>query len=169
MARAMAAMPDTSPRLKAALGKWPGMFARVALVFHLIEAADAIANEEAGPFLMVIPKLLRDGGGVHLDIVLPHMLRAHAVMFSTAQTGHAQWIAGYILAKSLDRITTRDVVRGLPRVAGARTGGGTSRHHGVADRDQLAGTRTTQQPRQASIRMDSQPRCARGVCEQSSA
>jgi hypothetical protein len=32
-------------------------------------------------------------------------------MFSTAQTGHAQWIAGYILAERLERITSRDVVR----------------------------------------------------------
>jgi hypothetical protein len=46
-----------------------------------------------------------------LDIMLPHLLRADALMFSTAQSGHARWIAGYILAHKLERITTRDVVR----------------------------------------------------------
>ena len=32
-------------------------------------------------------------------------------MFATDQTGHARWIAGFILAHELQRITTRDVVR----------------------------------------------------------
>ena len=32
-------------------------------------------------------------------------------MFSTAQTGHARWIAGYMLARKMDRITSRDVTR----------------------------------------------------------
>jgi Protein of unknown function (DUF3987) len=44
LAEAMAAMPDVSKRVKSSLGKWPGLFARLALVFHLIEAADARAN-----------------------------------------------------------------------------------------------------------------------------
>jgi enamine deaminase RidA (YjgF/YER057c/UK114 family) len=29
------------------------------------------------------------------DILLPHLLRAEAVMFATAQTGHARWIADF--------------------------------------------------------------------------
>jgi hypothetical protein len=45
------------------------------------------------------------------DILLPHLLRADAVMFDTQQTGHARWIAGHILANGLARITIRDVVR----------------------------------------------------------
>ena len=44
------------------------------------------------------------------DILLPHALRAEALMFLTTQTGHARWIAGYILAKGRLRITLRDVV-----------------------------------------------------------
>jgi hypothetical protein len=45
------------------------------------------------------------------DIVAPHLLRAEAVMFSTEQTSHAQWIAGHILAHRMERITSRDIVR----------------------------------------------------------
>jgi hypothetical protein len=45
------------------------------------------------------------------DIVLPHLLRAEAVMYSTVQAKHARWIAGYILARKVQTITARDVVR----------------------------------------------------------
>src|ERR1019366_413943 len=41
IAQAAANFPDTSLRLKSALRKWPGLFARLALTFHLIEVADA--------------------------------------------------------------------------------------------------------------------------------
>jgi hypothetical protein len=53
LARAMAAMPDASPRLKASFGKWPGLFARLALAFHLIDVADARARGTEGPYHMV--------------------------------------------------------------------------------------------------------------------
>lgn len=112
MARAMAAMPDVSTRLKAAFGKWPGIFARIALTFHLIEVADARASGLSGPYAMVVlEETARRAAGFMLDIVLPHLLRADAVMFSTAQTGHAKWIAGFILAHGLTRVASRDVVR----------------------------------------------------------
>ena len=32
-------------------------------------------------------------------------------MFATDQTGHARWIGGYVLARGLTTITTRDVIR----------------------------------------------------------
>ena len=41
LARVMAAMPDASSRLASTFGKWPGLFARLCLTFHLIEAAAA--------------------------------------------------------------------------------------------------------------------------------
>ena len=112
MARAMAAMPDTAARLKSAFGKWPGLFARVALAFHLIDVADANAAGGVAPYTLVIPaETAKMAAAFMLDIVLPHMLRADAVMFSTAQTGHARWVAGFILAHRMERITTRDVVQ----------------------------------------------------------
>jgi hypothetical protein len=112
LARAMANLPDTSPRLRAAFGKWPGLFARLCLTFHLIEVADARGTCVQSPCLDVVPEATaRRVAGFMRDIALPHLLRAEAVMFSTAQTTHAQWIAGHILAHHMDRITTRDVVR----------------------------------------------------------
>lgn len=118
VARAMAAMPYTSPRQGAALGKWPGIFAKLALTFHLIELADARAQGDVGPYPMVIPE--RVAGQVAafmLDFVLPHMLRAENLMFATVQAGHARWLGGFILSRGLKRITTRDVVRSYRALA----------------------------------------------------
>jgi Protein of unknown function (DUF3987) len=112
LAEVMMAMPDTSPRIKAALGKWPGLFARLSLIFHLIEIADARAREAQAPMLTVIPAETARRVAVYMrEVLLPHLLRADTVMFSTTQTGHARWIAGFILAKARPRLTLRDVVQ----------------------------------------------------------
>ena len=60
---------------------------------------------------MIPEQTARRAAAFMLEIVLPHLLRAHRMMFSTTQTGHAEWIAGYILAARFERITSRDVVR----------------------------------------------------------
>ena len=112
LARVLSLMPDTSARLKAAYGKLPGLFARLALTFHLIDIADARAQGNAGPFLSIIPEATAHRAAMFIrEIALPHLHRANALMFATAQMGHAAWIAGFILSHSLTRITTRDVVR----------------------------------------------------------
>lgn len=105
-ARAIALIPDTSNRVKATLGKWPGLFARLCLTFHMIESAG-----QAG-FIYVIPEATAERAKDYmLEVILPHLIRADAVMFLTPQSGHARWIAGHILAHGLDIVTARDVVR----------------------------------------------------------
>jgi hypothetical protein len=105
-------MPDTSSRVSSALGKWPGLFARLCLAFHLIDRADAQLGDAMRPVVDVVPEATaRRVASFMRDIVLPNLLRADAVMFNTTQTGHARWIAGHILAHHLDRITSRDIVR----------------------------------------------------------
>lgn len=112
LARALSVMPDTSKQMKAALGKWPGLFARLCLIFHLIGVADANAQAVPAPFALVVQEATaRQVADFMLDIVLPHLLRAHTVMYATSQTGHARWIAGHILAGAYQRITVQDVVR----------------------------------------------------------
>jgi hypothetical protein len=109
-ARGLALLPDTSLRLRAALDKWPGQFARLCLTFHLIDLADP--ERATQPHMDVVPEATAHRVADFMrDILAPHLLRAESVMFSTAQTGHARWIAGYILAHRLERITARDVVR----------------------------------------------------------
>jgi hypothetical protein len=104
LARAMASLPDTPPRLKAALDKWAGLFARLCLVFHLIEIADARLNNLIGaPIAVVQEPTARQVALLMQHVLLLHLLRADTVMFSSVQTTHAQWIGKY------DRITARDV------------------------------------------------------------
>jgi hypothetical protein len=112
MARNIAAMPDISSRLQSALGKWPGLFARLCLTFHLIETADARVGGYIGPPLDVVSAATAERVTRYMRrVLLRHLLRADALMFTTVQTGHAKWIAGHILARQLDRITVRDVNR----------------------------------------------------------
>ena len=105
-ARAIAMIPDTSNRVKSTVGKWPGLFARLCLTFHMIEAV------KLGRVSYIIPEAtaaqVKD---YMLEIVLPHLIRADATMFLTPQTGHARWVAGYILAHDVEVISTRDIVR----------------------------------------------------------
>ena len=110
--QAMTCMPDTSTRLMAAFGKWPGLFARLCLTFHLIEIADARSAETLSrPIQVISAETAARVTDYMRDILLPHLQRADAVMFSTDQTGHARWIAGFILAHGLERISTRDLMR----------------------------------------------------------
>lgn len=109
LVKAQASMPDTSPRLKAALGKWPGTFARLALTFHLIEIADANAQGREAPYPTVLPEATARRAAAYMQAVLfPHLLRADGLLFLTQRTGHARWIAGYILAS--DRLREAGVV-----------------------------------------------------------
>jgi hypothetical protein len=111
LARALAAMPDTSGRLKAAFGKWPGLWARIALVFHVIEQASPVEEGESRPVVQVLSvETAQRTSGYLEEFLLPHLLRADAIMYSTRQTGHARWIAGFILSKQQKHVTTRDVV-----------------------------------------------------------
>ncbi len=112
LASTMAIMPDTSKRLEAAFGKWPGLFARLCLTFHMIESADSSPDQVVcTPNQTIAAETAERVASYMHDIVLPHLLRADAVMFSTDQTGHARWVAGFILAHGLERIGTRDLVR----------------------------------------------------------
>jgi Protein of unknown function (DUF3987) len=102
-------MPDLSPRLKAALGKYTGIWSRMVLIFHLIKlAASSMKNPRAG--VVDHDTVLRATRFMH-DIMLPHLMLADALMFQTVQTGHARWIAGHILSKAYERITTRDITK----------------------------------------------------------
>jgi hypothetical protein len=116
LAQAQAGMPDTSARLKAALGKWAGIYPRLVLTFHLIEIADAMARGEQPPPLHTVRgETASRAAAFAREVLLPHLLRADALLFRTRQTGHARWIAGHILAsddaRQSGRVTARDLQR----------------------------------------------------------
>jgi hypothetical protein len=109
---AMQSMPDISARMKAALGKYPGIYGRLCLLFHLIDVADSRAQDNISPDPYVVPELAARRALLYVrDILLPHLMRAEALMYLTTQTGHARWIAGFILSHGLSRVTRRDVAR----------------------------------------------------------
>ena len=109
---AIAALPGQSSRLKAALGKWNGTFARLALTFHLIECAAMELEKKPTPILTILSAETAAKAAAFLKgVLLPHLHRADALMFSTQQTSHARWIAGFILAKPTERIATREIVQ----------------------------------------------------------
>lgn len=113
---AQLSFPDTSPRLGAALGKWPGVYARLALAFHLIEIADARARQEREAVLEVIrPATAERATRFMAGILLPHLLRADRLLFETRQSGHAAWVAGHLLASEEVRRTGRVAARDLQR------------------------------------------------------
>jgi hypothetical protein len=112
MIEALSAMPDASPRLKSSLDKWGGLWARMTLVFHLIGLADAKARGEMSTDVANVARGAATTATRYMqDILLPHLLRADALMFATDQTGHARWIAGFILSKGEERIAARDIMR----------------------------------------------------------
>ena len=97
----MAAMPDASSRLASTFGKWPGLFARLCLTFHLIEAAASRVRNPGGlhPPLHVVTAETANRVRRYMRAVLaPSLLRAETLMFGTVQTEHAARIANYILA-----------------------------------------------------------------------
>ncbi|WP_207018316.1 DUF3987 domain-containing protein [Roseococcus suduntuyensis] len=120
LVKAHGALPDASPRLKAALAKWPGTFARLALTFHLIAIGDAHARGERPPVATVLTEdTARRAAAYMREVLLPHLLRADALLFLTRQTGHARWIAGHILASDDARETGRVTLRDITRAYGA--------------------------------------------------
>jgi hypothetical protein len=120
LAKAQAAMPDTSPRLKAALGKWSGLFPRLALTFHLVAIADAKARGEIAPFEGTLSgETARRAASFMRDVLFPHLLRAEGLLFLTKQSGHARWLAGFILASEEARTKLRLTLRDAQRAYGA--------------------------------------------------
>jgi hypothetical protein len=111
-ARAMSLWPDASPQLQSAFGKWSGLFARLCLVFHLVEVAAARAQGERGPPTDTIsPETAARVRCYMREILAPMLLRADSIMFASNQTAHAAWIASYIIANGRTRIAARDIVQ----------------------------------------------------------
>ena len=112
LARLLAALPNASPRRQAAAGKLPGLFARVALAFHLVGIADARARGAEHASTAVVPPATTGMAAAFLrDIAIPHLLAADAIMFGTAGEADAEWVAGFILAQGAARLTLRDLVQ----------------------------------------------------------
>jgi hypothetical protein len=115
VARNVAALPDTSAAFKAHLGKWPGLFARLALTFHLIDAAANGYTLDSIP-LTIERHTAAKVAQLMIDYFLPNAARFYVELLGKDQLIHARWIAGYILAHRCDRISARDIGRAYHRL-----------------------------------------------------
>ena len=96
-------LPDTSSAFRAHLSKWPGMFARLVLTFHLIESPEVhpvISGETA-----------RKVARFMIDYLLPNAARFYADVLGHEHMRHSRWIAGHILTHRKARITAREIGR----------------------------------------------------------
>lgn len=100
--------PLIVPALSDHLNKWPGMFARLCLVFHMLEAA--VAKVE--PAKEVSEETARRAFRLLTEFFLPEAARVYnEVMQGDETTQHAKWIAGHILAHGLEKVSVFDIKR----------------------------------------------------------
>ena len=123
-------------KLAAHIGKYNGIFARLCVVWHCIEHAGG----DSLPAVVTEDTARRVAGFLH-GFLLPHALAFYAgVLGLSNDHDRLADVAGYILARKLERITNRDVQRGDQRYAqpqAARDRGDvrTARRLRLADKD----------------------------------
>lgn len=90
------------------MGKYNGIFARLCVVWHCCE-------HSAGPLPATVSEMTAKRAGAFLhDFLLPHALAFHSSILGMSDD-HDQLtdVAGYILAKKLTVLTSRDVKQNI--------------------------------------------------------
>ncbi len=91
-------------KLAAHIGKYDGLFARLCLLWQMIEAKPGFVIEE--------PTARRVARFMH-EFLLPHAFAFYVdVLNLSDEHRRLTAVAGYILAHKLDRVTNRDIARG---------------------------------------------------------
>lgn len=104
------AMEAVNKKLASHIGKFDGMFARLCVTFHCIES---VQNNEAELSPVISIKTAGRAARYLHSFLLPHAIAFYAgVLGLSDDHDRLAAVAGYILAKKLDRITNRDVSRG---------------------------------------------------------
>jgi hypothetical protein len=108
--------------LKEATSKWRGLLARLSLVFHCIELAELrLAGQRPDPVTMrtLKPETVEKACKFIMRIVVPSTFRFHTEIGSTSLSEtHARWLAGYLLSRKLQSITSREVGRAYREIRG---------------------------------------------------
>jgi hypothetical protein len=113
-------------KLASHIGKYDGIFARLCVVWHCVEAASG-----------TLPRVISEGTARRAGAFLHGFLLPHAIAFYAGVLGlsndhdRLEAVAGYILARKLERVTNRDIQHG------DRTMRGLSRPETEAILDQL--------------------------------
>jgi hypothetical protein len=105
LAQAFIDLPTTPAAFKQHLAKWPGRFARLLLLFHVIDGGTEryVSGETAARVKDFMVRYL-----------LPLQHRFYTEYFRGVRPVEAdmEWIAGYILAHRSDEVTAREIKRG---------------------------------------------------------
>lgn len=105
----LADYPALPGGLRSHLGKWSGLFARLLLVYHAIECAQA-GIHPSSELVQVdtaerVERLMR-------RFLLPHALAYYTdILGANSDLDHARWVAGYVLSRGLEVISNRDLVQ----------------------------------------------------------
>jgi hypothetical protein len=117
---------EMDPMLPAALketaSKWRGLLARLSLVFHCVQLAEARLEgkkPDNADMLALKTATVEMAARFILGIVVPSTFRFHAEIGTGGPSeAHARWVAGYILSRGLSGITARDVGRAYREIRG---------------------------------------------------
>ena len=102
------ALETLNRKLAAHIGKYDGYFARLCIVWHCIEHAQS----KELPIHITTGTAERVARFMH-EFLLPHALAFYSGVLALADDhDRLSAVAGYILARKMERITTRDVARG---------------------------------------------------------
>ena len=108
LAELMKCLPDTSNALKAHLNKFEGMFCRLALVYHMIEAATAADY----PAKQISEDTARMAATLMAEFLFPNSVRFYAETIDDGDhNANARWVAGHILSRGLATITKRELMQ----------------------------------------------------------
>jgi hypothetical protein len=114
--------PMLPAALKEAASKWRGLLARLSLVFHCIQLAEAkLEGKQLDPAAMLTLRTptVEMACRFILRIVVPSTFQFHAEIGTSGPSEtHARWVAGYILSRGLSSITARDVGRAYREIRG---------------------------------------------------
>jgi phage/plasmid primase-like uncharacterized protein len=101
-------LPETGEALAAHLNKWEAIFARISLVYHILESV--ARGKQPDP--RIDPKVAEMAGRLMIDFLLPNSIRFYnETIDDGSHMGHAKWVAGYILSRKIQHTTPRDLQR----------------------------------------------------------
>lgn len=96
-----------SPHMKAWLGKWDGLFARLCIIYHAIECADQHIHPCSQPVPAAIAEKVER---LMCGFLLHHALHFYnEIVDANDRQDHVRQLAKLILARKFARITKRDI------------------------------------------------------------
>ena len=108
-----------SPMLASHLGKYDGIYARLCVIFHCIECVSDERTDRPWPAHQPLGLFIQLDTAERAARFLHDYLLKHAVAFYCGVLDMGDHhrritaVAGYILARKLDRVTNRDIQRGI--------------------------------------------------------